>query len=248
MSLLAVTGRTPIKQACVSQSGFTLLEILIALVITMLIGMGSAQILKTAIDSSHKVSEKIDELNALQKTMLLMSRDFKQVLPRAVRNEYGDYVAAISSQSDLYDLEFTRAGWPNSMDDVHRSELQRVAYEVDQDKLVRHYWSVLDATHGTDIIHRTILGGVESLSFQFMNSENSWIDQWPPSDSQSGDDEEQEDPRFNVSQLPRAVRISLDTKQFGSIARVYELVGYLPNQTFSSDGEADPNPDSGGNP
>jgi len=217
------------------QTGFTLIEILIALVITMLIGMGSSQILKTAIDSSHKVSGKIEELNDLQKTMLLMSRDFKQVLPRAVRNEYGDYAAAINSDSDLYDLEFTRAGWTNSMDDEHRSELQRVAYEVDQDKLVRHYWSVLDATQETKIFHRTIMEGVESLSFQFMTEDNSWIDQWPPDESQDSEDTEQLDPRFGVSQLPRAVRVSLDVKQFGSVIRLYELVGYLPNQNFPTE-------------
>jgi len=216
-----------------SQSGFTLLEVLIAIGITAMIGLGSSQILTSAIRTSDATQSRLEELNALQKTMLIISRDFQQLAPRSIRDEYGDYQNAFSTQSDFYSLEFSRVGWRNPMEDT-RSTIQRVAYELDQDKLIRHYWSVLDRSHDSDSVSRTLIEGVEDMSFRFRNESGGWLDAWPPESSNSGTGAAPVDPRFAVNQIPTAIEITMNFKQFGSITRLFDLVTYLPGQKFPS--------------
>jgi len=211
------------------QQGFTLLEVLIAIGITAMIGLGSWQILHSAIRTSQSTQERIKELNALQKTMLLITRDFQQIVPRSIRDEYGDSQAALTSKSEFYSLVFTRTGWRNPLDDP-RSSLQRVAYQLDQDKLLRYYWSELDRSQDSQSIHHTLLKGVESLSFRFMNSSGGWVDEWPVTDD---DAQKNADPFFKLNELPKAVKLTLKTEKFGTLVRLFDLVSYLPNQEFS---------------
>ena len=79
-------------------SGFTLLEVLLAIGITAMIGLGSWQILNSAIRASEATQERLAELNSLQKTMLIVSRDLQQILPRSIRDEYGDYQPAVTTK------------------------------------------------------------------------------------------------------------------------------------------------------
>ena len=216
------------------QSGFTLLEVLIAIGITAMIGLGSWQILNSAIRTSGLTQDKLDELKALQKTMLIMSRDFQQAIPRSIRDEYGDYQPALTSKNQFYKLELSRAGWRNPLGDL-RSNVQRVAYELDQDKLIRHYWNVLDRSQDSESIHRTLLTGVEELSFRFMNDSGGWADEWPSSASSSNSNATTSlDPRKQDNTIPKAVKITLTLKQFGKVSKLYDLVQYLEGQEFSS--------------
>jgi general secretion pathway protein J len=223
-----------------SAAGFTLLEVLIAIGITAMIGLGSWQILNSAIRTSEHTQVKLDELKALQKTMLLISRDMQQIVSRSIRDEYGDYQPALQTKGALYKLEFSRAGWRNPLGDP-RSNLQRVAYELNQDEFVRHYWNILDRSQDSESVYRTLLKGVEEFSVRFMKDDGSWADEWPLSDA-AGEEDEGGDPRFNVNQIPRAVKITFKLKQFGTVSKLYDLVTYLPNKALE-----DTAPDQGGN-
>ena len=128
-----LNGRSSIQTAY--NSGFTLLEVLLAIGITAMIGLGSWQILNSAIRASESTQVRLAELNALQKTMLIISRDLRQVLPRSIRDGYGDYQPALTTKTEFYALEFSRTGWRNPMDDA-RSNIQRVAYELSENILV----------------------------------------------------------------------------------------------------------------
>jgi len=218
------------------QSGFTLLEVLIAIGITAMIGLGSWQILNSAIRTSGLTQDKLDELKALQKTMLLMSRDFQQATSRSVRDEYGDYQPALTTKNKFFKLELSRAGWRNPLGDL-RSNVQRVAYELDQDKLIRHYWNVLDRSQDSESIHRTLLTGVEELSFSFMNDSGSWADEWPSTASSSNSSTSTPlDPRKQDNTIPKAVKVTLTLKQFGKVSKLYDLVQYLEGQKFITSG------------
>jgi len=221
-----------------NQDGFTLLEVLIAIGITAMIGLGSWQILNSAIRTSEITQVRLEELNALQKTMLILSRDFQQLASRSIRDEYGDFQAALNTKTDFYHIEFSRLGWRNPLDDV-RSNIQRVAYELDQEKLVRHYWSVLDRSQDSQSTHRTLIDGVESLSFRFMNESGGWLDEWPSTGSSSSNASgtsggTSADPRFKDNEIPSAVQVTMKFKRFGTITRLFELASYLPGQAFVS--------------
>ncbi len=212
-----------------AHKGFTLLEVLLAIGITAMIGLGSWQILNSAIRASESTQIRLAELNALQKTMLIITRDLRQVIPRSIRDGYGDYQPAVSTKNDFYALEFSRTGWRNPMDDT-RSNIQRVAYELSENKLIRHYWNVLDRSQDSESITKELLTDVNAISLRFMNKSGGWTDQWPSQDTNpNSTGSAATDPRVNDNELPKAIEISFDLARFGKVKRLYELPVYIEN-------------------
>ena len=142
--------------------GFTLLEMLIALGVFAVIGVMSSQILSGIVDLSDTVRDRSEELEELQRAMFIISRDVEQMARRPVRDAFGDSTAAIIIGEPL--IEFTRRGWQNPLRSP-RSELQRVAYTVDDGDLVRQFWPLLDRGPDTEPIDQVLLRGVADVEF-----------------------------------------------------------------------------------
>ncbi len=208
------------------QLGFTLLEVLLAIMITALIGLGSWQLLNSAIRTDELTNARQQKLAALQRTMLILERDFQQTIARSIRDGYGDPRPAIMTRDEFYEIEFSRLGWRNPLGDK-RSNIQRVAYELDQNELIRHYWNVLDRAQDSESVHRTLLKDVEKFSLRFMNNSGGWSDEWPPEG-----DEAKVDPLEKYNQLPKAIELLVTTAAFGEIRRLFELPQYMPQAAF----------------
>lgn len=172
--------------------GFTLLEVLIAVSITAMIGVGATQLLSNVIDSRRAIEIKADQLASLQRFNMVVSRDIEQIINRPIRDEYGEQQPALMLESGQYLLEFTRAGWRNSpLAEETRSELQRVAYrlesihsdecevarvklenwgkEIEKSQcLVRYFWPVLDRANNSQPIAQMILEQVDELEIEVM--------------------------------------------------------------------------------
>ncbi len=204
--------------------GFTLLEVLIAIVITSLIGLGSWQLLNSAIRTNELTQAHLEQFGELQRAMLFIKRDLQQLAARSIRDEYGDYQPALTSRNQFYFLEFTRAGWRNPLQD-QRSDLQRVAYELNDQNLVRNYWLVLDRAQDSQPLSRTLLEGVESLSVRFMNQSGGWSSEWPPDREETNDDA-----LWKYNDIARAIELKLIHKKFGEITTLVDLTTYMPNQ------------------
>merc|ERR1712000_263532 len=107
-----------------AQAGFTLLEVLLAVAITAMIGVGSAQLLNSIINAKQGVDIRSEKLASLQRFNMAVSRDIEQIINRPIRDIYGDEQAALRINDGDYPLEFTRAGWRNSpVAEDPRSEL-----------------------------------------------------------------------------------------------------------------------------
>jgi len=112
--------------------GFTLLEVLIAVSITAMIGVASTQLLSNVIDSKQASEVRSEQLVSLQRFNMVVSRDIEQLINRSIRDEYGDKQASLLLDSGDFPIEFTRAGWRNSpVSRDPRAELQRVAYRLE---------------------------------------------------------------------------------------------------------------------
>lgn len=206
--------------------GFTLLEVLIAISITALIGLGAWQLLNSAIRTYELGQESLQSLSLLQRTQLAIERDFSQIVPRAIRDEFGDYQAALQSSEDFYSVQLTRAGWRNPLQEK-RSELQRVAYELNEGELLRHHWKVLDRAQDSSPVTRRLLEDVVSFEIAYLNDSDAWVDEWPPQVNEASS--ESQDKMLEYANLPRAVRVVLEHPRYGSITRYFEQSNYLEN-------------------
>jgi general secretion pathway protein J len=188
--------------------GFTLLEVLVAMSIFAIIGLGANKMLRTIIDTHEITTTKNGELTSIVRVFNVMERDFSQIVSRPVRDEYGESMEPLMVGGGQYFVELTRTGWNNPAQ-VKRSVLQRVAYEIEDEKLIRRFWLVLDRAQDSESISQQLLDGVKGLRINLLDQEGEGADSWPDSDGESA--------------LPLAVEVLLETESMGEIRRVFSL-------------------------
>jgi general secretion pathway protein J len=199
----------------IRQKAFTLIEVLVAMAIFAILSALAYGTLNQTLLSAELLSDRMDRLQALQRTMRMLTDDLHQLAPRPVRDELGDnFGPALSTgfQSG-FAIEMTRSGWNNPMV-LPRSTMQRAAYRLEEDELVRYHWTVLDRTLSNEPVVVVLLDGVESLQFRFFQGDGEYIEQWPPL-SQDGP--------ANMRLRPRAVEIILRLEGEGEITRLVEV-------------------------
>jgi len=128
--------------------------------------------------------------------------------------------SAASSTSGTPPLAtLTRGGWANP-NGLQRPAEQRVAYFFENGTLRREYWYVLDPTLSSTTAKRDLLTKAKSVTLEFMDLTHAWQPQWPPSTAAGALALES-----NLRVRPIAVRVTIDTEDFGKIVRIFEVAG-----------------------
>ncbi len=197
------------------KSGFTLIEVLVALAVFGVLSVLAYMSLAQTLANSDMLTERMDRLQSVQRTMSFLSSELLQTAPRPIRVELGQapVPALQSSFASDFALQITHGGWPN-VAETPRSTLQRTAYRIEEGELVRYHWNVLDRTVANVPVGTVMLEDVDSLTFRFLQNDGEWIDQWPPLVAQGA-------PPLRV--LPRAVEILLVLPDEGEVSRVIEV-------------------------
>ena len=195
--------------------GFTLIEMLVAVFLLAVIGAAGFTMLVQMNKTRGVVIGQADRLTELQRTFYWMNEDFSQAVDRPVRSASDDRIAAFlfNLQGDSM-IELSRSGWTNPAREVSpaRSDMQRVSYSLDEDRLIRSYWYHLDTTDEEPTKRRQLLENVEDMSLRFLDREGSWHDSWPPLD-------------LEESGMPAAIEVRLQLEDLGSINRLFALPG-----------------------
>ncbi len=198
-------------------AGFTLLEVLIAVAIFVVVGMLAMTGYNELTTQSERIEDSAKRTRAIQAAVMRLSQDFATLEPRPVREPLGSELSpALRAQEKAEVLvELTRSGWSNPAG-VPRPTLQRVAYRVQENKLFRDYWPVLDRTMTEQPTEVLLLDHVKSVSLRFMGADRDWKEQWPPL-GYSG--------RDASFVRPLAVELTLELEDWGTITRLIEVSG-----------------------
>lgn len=116
-----------------AEAGFTLVEMLVALVIFALLAGAGVGILRASIDSQAAVDQRLAEAGQIGRLHAVLASDLGQALDRPSRGP-GEERPAFFGDSQAMGL--VRAGWSN-LDDEQRSTLQRVEWRVEAGGLAR---------------------------------------------------------------------------------------------------------------
>ena len=157
-------------------SGFTLLEMVVAVGIFGLIGLIAGQLLSQSIEVTEKVLLRGERLTEIQRAIQILEWDVRQLTHRGVRDEYGDRLPALMLSNDS--IEFTRRGWVNATDQ-QRSNLQRVRYYVEEGNLIRRFWIRLDRATDTPSHDQILLRDAANLRFEVIDSNIQVQSHWP---------------------------------------------------------------------
>jgi general secretion pathway protein J len=197
--------------------GFTLLELLVALVIFGIFSMLAYAGLGRLLDGRGRLSEEQRVWQALSQTFLRISDDLAHARTRTIRDTGGFPQPAFAGRP--FDpralaepsLELTRGGELRYGEGVH-SDLRRVAYRLRDGRLLRITWPVLDRAPVTIPLEAPLLGNVETFELQFYGQSGGLSAVWPAAGGTN-------DP------LPRAVEVTLAVKDLGRFKRLFLVNG-----------------------
>lgn len=209
----------------VVRNGFTLMEMLIAVTITAVIGLGVWQVLGNVVASRDRVNEVADQFDSVQRTMLLLERDITQIVNRPGRDIYGDFKPALTSREDDFALMLTRQGWRNPLG-TRRSTMQRVAWEYTGDELHRRYWVSVDQGQEDNSQDLMLLSDVTDFSVRFLDDQRNWRDDWPDETSMANLNPGS---RPDIP-LPLGIEITLEHERFGELVRTFSLPDFDNSQ------------------
>ena len=197
---------------CRISAGFTLLELLVALSIFGLLATLSYSGLQAVMTTQSQTEIAADRLGELQKLYLIMQRDIEQVVPRSIRDEYGDVQPPLVGGETL---QLTRSGWRNPAG-RQRSHLQRVGYALEEQQLVRYSWAVLDRAQDSEPLVQLLSEAIEQIQVRYLDENNEWKEQWPEMQTST-------DPANAPASLPRVVEVTVEHEIYGPIAWLFQL-------------------------
>jgi len=199
------------------QIGFTLIEVLVAVAIFAVVASVAYSALSNAVGNEQALADHSDQLRELQFAVGLIERDLRLALPRSQRDRSGQSQAPI--QSDGRALRLLRSGFANPMR-LSRAELESIDYQLEGGRWQRLRWPSLDHARTSRPAVDILQTDIQSLSFLFLDRQNRWQAQWPsPTAIVEGEAE----------LWPRAVRFRLNSRRWGTVERVIELVDGLPS-------------------
>ncbi len=218
--------------------GFTLLEVMIALVITALIAAMAFESLDAADEGATRTNEVLAEINRLDRAWQLIAADLRHIIPPAPADRntvfQADSLGSSGENADQLVLLFKRRGWVN-FSNLPRSDLQMVSYRVEDGKLWRDFapernleLSDIDL-EDEDGFHQLLLEDVEDLQLRLLHQgaigakgksalegsefSDDWLQKWPDDTYQGA----------SAQDLPLAIEITIEIKGVGSSVRLFAL-------------------------
>lgn len=135
------------------QAGFTMMELLVAMIIFALIGLGAHGMLRTILNAREIEKAHAAQLAQLQKALWVMGQDLAQMDAQSLH-----------IPDEIYTAGFMRHGFSNPLA-LPRSDMLRVAYRLEGENLMRYYWpQQVGATQQQQVLLR----GVKDFSIRLV--------------------------------------------------------------------------------
>jgi general secretion pathway protein J len=187
--------------------GFTLIEMLTALLILALLAVMAHRGLGTVLDARAHIRQESAKWQRLSAFSTRFEQDVHLVAPYDMRLPAGSAPALIGRPvaTDAPRLEFSRFAAAEGVEAP-----RRVGYGLNEKRELELWlWQGLDAAAAPPPARYPVLAGVAELDIQYLGAAPVWIGAWPAVPPQ-GD-------------LPRAVRLRLLLASGEEIVRVFAL-------------------------
>jgi len=216
-----------------NQNGMTLVELLIAITLSVILAGYSYTLFQSVMTSKERINASQQSLVDLRLFFQLIEKDLIQLHPLATeRDTFGQVEPAVVG-TQMPDLTISRLGWSQSpIQKEPRSHLQRVNWTLqDQSSpacrhtfidgmmsdgwscLVRSYNLQMDSLYDDDIVVIDIVGYIQNLNIEYLYQDNNVTinraTQWPLFDAPQA--------------VLKAIDIKLEHQRFGVLNWLFEV-------------------------
>lgn len=149
------------------QSGFTLLEVLVAIAIFAMVAMISYTTLDTYLDQRERLTQHYGKLERLQRLFIMLERDIQYIINREIRRDGGDdrVPAVMSAEGDAFITMTVAVPDLNNKTGV---ALKRVQWRLEDKKMIRAEWEVLDQTGNVEPSELVIGDEIEDIELNYL--------------------------------------------------------------------------------
>ena len=172
-----MTGREPFAAVGRPSAGFTLIEVMVALLIFAMLALAGIGILSFSIRAQSATGAKLDDDAALNRTLSALSADLAQAVDRRTRDEQGTTLPAFAGEAGSAAapmVRLVRGGWSN-LDGAARPSEQKVAWTLDGHALERVVWPQLDGA--APLVAAAMLDRVKAVTIRY-RFRGAWSDRW----------------------------------------------------------------------
>lgn len=195
-------------------TGFTLIEIMISVIIYAIISVISYRIITTLVNTKQIAGSAQEKWGNLSTISSNLGSSWNRAIPLVVRDGGGTILPAVLGKNKLsgsFDsqLEITLSGLIG--DDVFgTTPPKRVGYRFYQGSLYLVTWPTLNRVPSTTPEVDLLIDNVQSFNVNFLYTDRQWRDTWPPD---NGD----------VTALPQAIKVNFQLNSGESVERVWAL-------------------------
>ena len=183
------------------ESGFTLIEMLVALALTSMIAVAGSTLLVGTVRASDRLGKTTSSVNEIDLAHTLMRDDFANAVMLA-----GEARRPSSDTSQAF-IAFVRDGWNHPVPDETRSNLLAVEYAYKNGTLTRRAWLRPDPVAQTLHVDRVLATGLSRLSARYFNG-REWLPEWQ-----------------SDAALPAAIEITLEYSDKDALTELFVMGG-----------------------
>jgi len=158
----------------IAETGFTLLEVLVAISIFSVVAIISYSTLDTYLQQRERLTVHYSKLERLQRLFMLLERDVQFSVKRTVRDG-GEILPAMMSEHG--DALITMTVAQADVQSAAGISLKRVEWQFDGKQLIRAQWNILDHDGNIEPAQLLVSEEIEELDINyFLYSENRGLD------------------------------------------------------------------------
>ena len=198
-----------VKKIVNTESGFTLIEVIVSLALLAVISVMSYQAVEVVTKVNERSRSGVASDAQLQRAWQIIGRDLMHIRPRRFHDGLGYIEGAYLTNPSDFGVRFSRGGGP--MLRTNPSGMRRVNYTINEDdQLIRTSWAITESPRQSDGTTLILLDKVQDVEFNHLDGNGNYSVDWPPLNSRQTD-----------KALPRMISVTIITENEVETSRLF---------------------------